>query len=102
VSALNRYGVAVDVKRAADLYNAQGWTLRQIGAELGVHWSTASQQPLANWTSALRLSSPLIGDGLATIRAHPNALVLPALVANTTVHVGRVGAVLKVAPTSRV
>ena len=35
-----RYG-AVDVKRAADLYN-QGWTVRQIGAELGVHWSTGS------------------------------------------------------------
>jgi transposase len=33
----------VDVKRAVDLY-AQGWTLRQIGAELGVHWSTVSQQ----------------------------------------------------------
>jgi transcriptional regulator with XRE-family HTH domain len=33
----------VDVKRAADLY-AQGWSLRQIGAELGVHWSTVSQQ----------------------------------------------------------
>jgi hypothetical protein len=30
-----RYGGAVDVKRAADLY-AQGWSLRQIGAELGV------------------------------------------------------------------
>ena len=43
MSALNRYGVAVDVKRAADLY-AQGWTLRQIGAELGVHWSTVSEQ----------------------------------------------------------
>jgi transcriptional regulator with XRE-family HTH domain len=39
----SRYGSAVDVKRAADLY-AQGWTLRQIGAELGVHWSTVSQQ----------------------------------------------------------
>jgi len=38
-----RYGVAVDVERAADLY-AQGWTLRQIGAELGVHWSTVSEQ----------------------------------------------------------
>jgi hypothetical protein len=37
------YGGAVDVERAADLY-AQGWTLRQIGAELGVHWSTISQQ----------------------------------------------------------
>ena len=31
------------VKHAADLY-AQGWTLRQIGAELGVHWSTVSDQ----------------------------------------------------------
>jgi hypothetical protein len=29
-----RYGGAVEVKRAADLY-AQGWTLRQIGAGLG-------------------------------------------------------------------
>jgi orotate phosphoribosyltransferase-like protein len=33
----------VDVKRAADLY-AQGRTLRQIGAELGIHRSTVSQQ----------------------------------------------------------
>jgi hypothetical protein len=33
----------VDVNRAADLYS-QGWTLRQIGAELGVHWSTVGQQ----------------------------------------------------------
>jgi predicted DNA-binding transcriptional regulator AlpA len=40
---LGRYGDAVDVKRAAELYS-QGWTLRQIGAELGVHWSTVSQQ----------------------------------------------------------
>jgi hypothetical protein len=38
-----RYGGAVDVERAADLY-AQGWTLRQVGAELGVRWSTVSQQ----------------------------------------------------------
>jgi hypothetical protein len=38
-----RYGGPVDVKRAADMY-AQGRTLRQIGAELGVHWSTLSQQ----------------------------------------------------------
>ena len=30
-----RYGGAVDVERAADLY-AQGWTLGQIGAELGI------------------------------------------------------------------
>jgi len=34
---------SVDVERAADLY-AQGMTLRQIGAELSVHWSTVSQQ----------------------------------------------------------
>jgi hypothetical protein len=33
----------VDVKRAADL-DAHGWTLRQIGAELGVHWSTVSER----------------------------------------------------------
>ena len=33
----------MDVERAADLY-AQGPSLRQIGAELGVHWSTVSQQ----------------------------------------------------------
>ena len=38
-----RYGVAVDVERAADLY-AQGWTLRQIGAELGVSSTTVSEQ----------------------------------------------------------
>jgi hypothetical protein len=37
------YGNPVDVKRAADL-NAKGWTLRQIGAEPGVHWSTVSDQ----------------------------------------------------------
>jgi predicted DNA-binding transcriptional regulator AlpA len=33
----------VNVKRAADLY-AQGRTLRQIGAELGVHWGTVGEQ----------------------------------------------------------
>jgi hypothetical protein len=33
----------VDIERATDLY-ALGRTLRQIGAELGVHWSTVSQQ----------------------------------------------------------
>jgi transposase-like protein len=41
--AESRHGGAVDVQRAADLY-AQGLTLRQIGAELGVHWSTVSEQ----------------------------------------------------------
>ena len=35
LNGCRRYGGAVDVERAADLY-AQGWTLRQIGAELGV------------------------------------------------------------------
>ncbi len=39
--ALTRYRDAVDVKRAADLY-AQGWTLRQVGAELGVTATTVS------------------------------------------------------------
>ena len=34
---------AVDVKRAADLY-AEGWTLRRIGAELGVRATTVSDQ----------------------------------------------------------
>jgi hypothetical protein len=43
VPARRRYRVAVDVKRAADLY-AQGWTLRQIGAELGVTATTVSRQ----------------------------------------------------------
>jgi DNA-directed RNA polymerase specialized sigma24 family protein len=33
----------VDVERAADLYT-QGWTLRQIGAELGVAAATVSHQ----------------------------------------------------------
>jgi hypothetical protein len=37
------YRVAVDAKRAADLY-AQGRTLRQIGAELGVAAATVSHQ----------------------------------------------------------
>jgi hypothetical protein len=41
--AETRYGDAVDVKRAADLY-AQGWTLRQIAAELGLTESTVSFQ----------------------------------------------------------
>jgi hypothetical protein len=38
-----RYGVAVDVERAADLY-AQGRSLRQIGAELGVPWTAVGHQ----------------------------------------------------------
>lgn len=46
----------MDVKRAADLYG-QGWTLRQIAAELGVHWSTVSQQ-LQTAGVSMRSSSP--------------------------------------------
>ena len=46
----------VDVKRAADLYT-QGWTLRQIGAELGVHWSTVSEQ-LQRAGVAMRRGAP--------------------------------------------
>jgi hypothetical protein len=41
--AETRYGGAVDVERAAEFY-AQGWSLRQIGAELGVHWSRVRHQ----------------------------------------------------------
>jgi hypothetical protein len=51
-----RYGGAVDVKRAADLY-AQSWTLRQIAAELGTHWSTVSEQ-LQSAGITMRLNGP--------------------------------------------
>jgi hypothetical protein len=50
----------VDVKRAADLYT-QGWTLRRIGAELGIHWASVSQQ-LRRAGVAMRRGGP---------RAHP-------------------------------
>jgi hypothetical protein len=40
---VTRYGGAVDIQRATDLY-AQGWTQRQIGAELGVPWTAMSYQ----------------------------------------------------------
>jgi uncharacterized protein YbjT (DUF2867 family) len=44
-----RYRDAVDVKRAADLC-AQGWTwtLHQIVAKLGFHWSTVASPTLMN------------------------------------------------------
>ena len=42
-AALRLYCGAVDIERAADLY-AQGWTLRQVGAELGVSQTTVSEQ----------------------------------------------------------
>ena len=38
-----RYRGEVDVERAADLYT-QGWSLRQIGAELGVSQATVGHQ----------------------------------------------------------
>jgi DNA-binding transcriptional regulator LsrR (DeoR family) len=38
-----RYAATVDVERAADMY-AQGRTLREIGAELGLTATTVSQQ----------------------------------------------------------
>jgi hypothetical protein len=41
----------------ADLY-AQGWTLPQIGAELGVHWSTVSQQLQKASVTMLRGAPP--------------------------------------------
>ena len=47
----------MDVNRAADLY-AQGWTLRQIGAELGVHWSTVSQQLQRAGITVRRVGTP--------------------------------------------
>jgi hypothetical protein len=43
-----RYGDPVDVQRAADLY-AQGWTLRQIGAELDVTETTVSESATSCW-----------------------------------------------------
>ena len=47
----------MDVKRASDLY-AQGWTLRQIGAELGVHWSTVCQHLQRAGISVRSVSPP--------------------------------------------
>jgi Putative ATPase subunit of terminase (gpP-like) len=46
----------VDVQRAAQLYT-QGWTLRQIGAELGIHWSTVGDQ-LQSASITLRSGGP--------------------------------------------
>ncbi|MFL6045456.1 MAG: hypothetical protein ACJ72M_10085, partial [Propionibacteriaceae bacterium] len=40
---LRRYGDALEVKRAADLY-AQGRTRRHIGAEPGVPWTAVGHQ----------------------------------------------------------
>ena len=54
--AESRCGVAVDFKRAADLY-ANRWTLRQIGAELGVTATTVSHQ-LHRASVTMRRGSP--------------------------------------------
>ena len=54
---LTRYRVAVNIERAVDLY-AQGWTLRQIGAELGVHWSTVSEQLQSAGVTMRRSGAP--------------------------------------------
>jgi hypothetical protein len=44
-------------QRAADLY-AQGRTLGQIGGELGVHWSTVSQQLQSGGGITMRRGAP--------------------------------------------
>jgi hypothetical protein len=54
-----RYRGAVDVKRAADLY-AEGWTLRQIGAELGVPWTAVGHQLRQAGITMRRGGPPLI------------------------------------------
>lgn len=51
-----RYGGGVDVKLATDLY-AEGWTLRQIGAEFGLAETTVSDQ-LRHAGVTLRRSGP--------------------------------------------
>jgi hypothetical protein len=48
---------AVDVERAADLY-AQGWTLRQIGTELGLSSTTVSDQLRRAGVTMRRASPP--------------------------------------------
>ena len=78
------YGGAVDVVRAADLY-AQGRTQGHVTCKGGKEFAALLARCLPD---------------LATIPAHPDALLLPALVADTAAHVCRVGAVLKVAPTN--
>jgi hypothetical protein len=55
--AETRYGVSVDAERAADLY-AQGRSLRQVGAELGVSSTTVSEQ-LRRAGFAMRRGGPL-------------------------------------------
>jgi DNA-binding transcriptional regulator LsrR (DeoR family) len=51
----------VDVDRAADLY-AQGWTLRQIGSELGLTETTISDE-LRRAGVTMRRSGPPAHSG---------------------------------------
>ena len=65
-----RYGGAVDVKRAADLY-AQGRTLRQIGAELGVTATTVGHQLRSAGVSMRRSDTPVHPASTQQIRETP-------------------------------
>jgi Homeodomain-like domain len=67
-SAETRYGGAVDVKRAANLY-AQGWTVRQIGAELGLTESTVSDQLRRGGVTIRRSGPPAHPDSTDQILA---------------------------------
>ena len=53
----------MDVNRAADLYT-QGWTLRQIGAELGVSRTTVSEQLRQAGVTMRRACSQVLADAL--------------------------------------
>jgi hypothetical protein len=55
-----RYRGAVNVRRAADLY-AQGWTLRQIRAELGLTELGVAKSVVGRW---LRSVPRVKQDGL--------------------------------------
>lgn len=54
----------MDVERASDLY-AEGWTLRQIGGELGVPWTAVSQQ-LRGAGVTMRRGGPSVGYAAKT------------------------------------
>jgi hypothetical protein len=63
---VTRYGGPVDVEHAADLY-ARGWTVREIGAELGLSSTTVSEQ-LRRAGVTMRRSDPA---------AHPTSIQDP-------------------------
>jgi hypothetical protein len=71
--AETRYGDAVDVNRAGDLY-AKGWSLRQIGAELGASRTTVSER-LRQAGVTMRRGSPLAHAGLIS-RSAPSVTAL--------------------------